>query len=408
MGPLREAVGDTPVVVIQGARQVGKSTLASQFLASSGAPLISLDAAAVLAAARNDPDSFVRQRPGSIMAIDEVQRVPELLVAIKSVVDQHRRPGQFLLTGSADLLRLPGQHESLAGRAETIELYGLSQGEVSSGRDELADRLFAGEDAGLGDLTSAMTRSDYLRIICEGSFPVARLRAGRRRHAWFDNYLTRIVDRDARDISRPAHLDRLPRIIRLLAANTGGELVKARIAAEVDLPETSIQGYLNLLQSLYLIQVLPAWSGNLTQRNVGRPKIALLDTGLAARLNNLAPSAMEPGAPGAVHAGSLMETFVAGELQRQSSWSSTVFTLHHFRDRNGKEVDLILENDARDLVGVEVKSSATVRPRDFTSLAFLRDNLGSRFRMGVVLYTGQVPVRFGERLWALPLSSLWT
>lgn len=253
-----------------------------------------------------------------------------------------------------------------------------------------------------------MTRSDYLRIICEGSFPVARLRAGRRRHAWFDNYLTRIVDRDARDISRLAHLDRLPRIIRLLAANTGGELVKARIAAEVDLPETSIQGYLNLLQSLYLIQVLPAWSGNLTQRNVGRPKIALLDTGLAARLNNLAPSAMEPGAPGAVHAGSLMETFVAGELRRQSSWSSTVFTLHHFRDRNGKEVDLILENDARDLVGVEVKSSATVRPRDFTSLAFLRDNLGSRFRMGVVLYTGQVPVRFGERLWALPLSSLWT
>ncbi|MBU6245789.1 MAG: ATP-binding protein [Actinomycetales bacterium] len=401
-------MADTPVVVIQGARQVGKSTLAHQFLAASGAPLISLDAHAVLAAARNDPDSFVRQRPGSIMAIDEVQRAPELLVAIKAVVDADPRPGQFLLTGSADLLRMPGQHESLAGRAETIELYGLSQGELSRGRDDLAERLFASDETSLSDLTGTMTRSDYLSVLCEGSFPVARVRTGRRRQAWFDNYLTRIVDRDARDISRLSHLDRLPRIIRLLAANSSGELVKARMAADVDIPETSIQGYLNLLQSLYLIQVLPAWSGNLTQRIVGRPKIALLDTGLAARLKNLAPAAMEPGAAGAIHAGSLLETFVAGELRRQSTWSVSRFNLHHFRDRNGKEVDIILENDERAIVGIEVKAAASAGPRDFTSLAFLRDNLGRRFRMGAVLYTGQAPVRFGERLWALPVSSLWT
>jgi predicted AAA+ superfamily ATPase len=407
MRPLKEALSDTPVVVIQGARQVGKSTLAAQLLTPSGTPLISLDAHAVLEAARHDPDAFVRQRPGSIMAIDEVQRAPELLRVIKSVVDQDRRPGQFLLTGSADLLRMTGHHESLAGRAESITLYGLSQGEVAQGSDGLAERLLTGDEDGLSDMSSTLSRQDYIRIVCEGSFPEARLRVGRRRRAWFDNYLTRIVDRDARDISSLAHLDRLPRIMRLLAANSGGELVKSRIATESDIPETSIQGYLSLVESLYLVHLLPAWGGNLTQRLVGRPKIALLDTGLAARLNNVSPAAMEPAAVGANHAGALIETFVAGELRRQSSWAVNGFEIFHFRDRNGKEVDVILEDEARGLVGIEVKTSSAVRGRDFAGLEFLRDNTGTRFKMGVVLYTGQAPVRFGERLWALPLSSLW-
>ena len=405
---VREAMADTPVVVIQGARQVGKSTLATQVLAGSGTPLLTLDTSATFNAARSDPDSFVRQRPDSLMAIDEVQRAPELLRAIKAAVDEDRRPGQFLLTGSADLLSIPGHHESLAGRAETVPLYGLTQGEITGGPDRLASLLLGRDEAALSDLHSDLNRQDYLEIICAGSYPEARLRLGRRRQVWFDNYLTRIVDRDARDLSRLAHLDRLPRLVRLLAANNAGELVKSRVAVDAGIPETSLPGYLELLSSLYLIQVLPAWGTNLTQRVVGRPKVSLLDTGLAARLSNLSPAALAPGAASAHYAGGLVEAFVAAEVLRQSTWADTPFKLFHFRDRNGMEVDLVLEDDARNIAGIEVKASATVGTRDFVGLRFLRDKAERRFSLGVVLYTGRTAVRFSERLWALPLSALWS
>ncbi len=214
---VREALSDTPVVLIQGTRQVGKSTLAAQVLAGTDTPLFTLDIAATYNVASSDPDAFVRQRPGSLLAIDEVQRSPELLRAIKAAVDEDRTPGRFLLTGSANLLTIPGHHESLAGRAETIPLYGLSQGEILGGHDSLADRLLRGDEQPLSDLHSALTRADYLDLVCDGSYPEARLRRGRRRHAWFDNYLKRIVDRDARDLSRLTHIDRLPHLIRLLS-----------------------------------------------------------------------------------------------------------------------------------------------------------------------------------------------
>ena len=406
-GLVKMALADTPVVLIQGARQVGKSTLATQVLAGTGARLLTLDTHSVLSAAQNDPDSFVRQNPDSLLAIDEVQRAPELLRAVKAVVDEQRRPGQFLLTGSADLLRIPGQHESLAGRAETIPLFGLSQGEIRSGKDDLASRLFSGDEIGLNDFAGTMSRDEYLEIICEGSYPEPRLRSGRRRQAWFDNYLSRIVDRDAKDISRLMHLDRLPRLMRLLAANNSGELVKSRFAKGIDLPETSISGYLELLASLYLIHFLPAWGGNLTQRVIGRPKLSLLDSGLAARLSNLSVAAFHPGSATAHHAGGLTEAFVTGEIRRQSTWAPNRFEMFHFRDRSGREVDLVLEDDARNIVGLEVKSSATVQARDFAGLEYLSKVTGPRFKMGVVLYMGKAAVRFGPRLWALPLSALW-
>jgi uncharacterized protein len=405
---VREALADTPVVLIQGARQVGKSTLAARILADVGAPLLTLDSTATFNAARNDPDSFVRQRPGSLMAIDEVQRAPELLRAVKAAVDEDRTPGRFLLTGSANLLTIRGHHESLAGRAETIPLYGLSQGEITGGRDCLADVLLCGQEGRLGELHSDLTRQDYLELICAGSYPEARLRTGRRRQAWFDNYLSRIVDRDARDLSRLAHLDRLPALVRLLAANNAGELVKARIATDAAIPETSLPGYLDLLEVLYVIHTLPAWGGSLTQRMVGRPKVSLLDTGLAARLTNLSPDALTPGGAGAAHAGRLVEAFVAGELRRQRTWTDTPFELFHFRDRNGLEVDVVLEDDSRRVAGIEIKASASVDIRDFRGLTFLRARTGTRFTLGVVLYAGRDAIRFAERLWALPLAALWS
>ena len=313
-----------------------------------------------------------------------------------------------MLTGSANLLTIPGHHESLAGRAETIPLYGLSQGEILGGNDSLADRLLQGDERPLSDLHSALTCADHLDLVCEGSYPEARLRRGRRRHAWFDNYLRRIVDRDARDLSRLTHIDRLPHLIRLLAANNPGELVKSRIAADAGIPETSLPGYLDLLESLYLTQTIPAWGGSLTQR-VSRPPQGLTPGHRSRRAPNQPVSrGSQPHWSRAPHAGRLLEAFVAGELRRQSTWTERPFELFHFRDRNGLEVDLILEDDSRHLAGIEVKASTSVDARDFKGLTFLQARTGPRFTLGVVLYTGKQPLRFAEKLWALPLAALWT
>ena len=203
-----------------------------------------------------------------------------------------------------------------------------------------------------------------------------------------------------------AHLDRLPDLLRLLAANTSGELVKARVANDAGIPETSLPGYLDLLETLYVIHRLPAWGDNLTKRVTGRPQVCLLDTGLAARLNHLTPTAMAPGAVSDA-AGGLFESFVAGELRRQMVWAHASARLFHFRDRDGLEVDIVVESVDRQVAGLEMKAAGSVSQRDFRGLAFLRDKLKGRFAMGVVLYTGKQPLPFGDRLWALPYSALW-
>jgi uncharacterized protein len=403
---VEDTLSDTPITVLQGARQVGKSTLAREVLVGRDATLLSLDAGASYNAARADPDAFVRQAQG-LLCIDEVQRVPELVRAIKDAVDEDRRPGRFLITGSANLLDLPGTQESLAGRAETVVLYGLSRGEIAGRREDFVDLLMAGESETLKRRRTPLTRSDYLDMICAGSYPEALARAGRRRHAWFENYLERIVSRDARDVSRLLHLGRLPALVRLLAANTAGELVQSRLARDSRIPETSLHSYLDLLETLYLVQRVPAWGNNLNRRVTGRAKVSLLDTGLAARLNNVSAAALRPGVTSDA-AGRLFETFVAGELRRQLVWSSTDARLGHFRERDGLEVDLVLEDSARRVSGVEVKASRTVTRRDFRGLEFLRDNLETRFSLGVLLYAGPEAQPFGDRLWALPLAALWS
>lgn len=402
---VEETLADTPITVIQGARQVGKSTLIKELVRDRDARVISLDANAPYNAAKSDPDAFVRQTEG-LLVIDEVQRVPELVRAIKDAVDEDRRPGRFLITGSANLLEIPGTEESLAGRAETVTLYGLSQGELRGVTENFVDRLLQGDEKELGWRSGTLRRADYLEIICAGSYPEPLGRTPRRRNAWFDNYVDRIMTRDVRDLSQLAHLERLPKVLRLLAANNSGELVKSRIANAAALPETSLPAYLALLETLYLTHEIPAWRENLTKRVTGKPKVALLDTGLTARMNNVTPAAMAPGVASDV-AGGLFEGFVAGELRRQLGWSESSASLFHFRDRDGREVDLVLESADRKVAGIEMKAAGSVSQSDFKGVMFLRDKLQERFSMGVVFYTGTQAVPFGDRLWALPYSALW-
>ncbi len=334
-----------------------------------------------------------------------MQRAPGLVLALKLAVDQDPRPGRFLLSGSANLLRLPALTDSLAGRAEDIELYGFSQGELSGIHESFVERVFSGADF-LGH-RSQLHRADYLTRACAGGYPEALAREpGRRRAAWFDNYVRRIVERDAPDVSGLQQLDELPRLLRLLAARTACELSLADLARDAGLGVRTLPAYLDLLETLFLIHRLPAWSTNLSQRQVSRPKVVVVDTGLAARLLNVNATGAGPTANPQV-AGQLLEGFVIGEIRRQLTWSEHNPRLFHFRDHNGAEVDLILETDGGAVVAIEVKAASTVTAKETRWLAQLRDRLGERFVAGLVLHTGATTVPFGDRIAAAPIDILW-
>jgi predicted AAA+ superfamily ATPase len=402
---VEESLVDTPIVVIQGARQVGKSTLGTAVVANHGGLLVTLDDTATREAAANDPHGFVAQFSDGLLGIDEVQRVPELVLALKAAVDAGRRPGRFLLTGSADLLRLPTTQDSLAGRAESAELFGFSQGELIGVRESFIDELFAGRL--FRRHTSQVTRHDYLLRACAGGYPEVLARESeRRRGAWLDGYVDRIIQRDAADVSRLQRLNELPKLLRLLAARNATELNQSSLAVDADIPTRTLPPYLDLLETLYLIGRIPAWSSNLSKRVVERPKLVLFDTGLAARLINVSGSGAGPDANPNV-AGQLIEGFVIAEILRHLGWAEESPRLHHYRERSGGEVDLVLETADGRIAALEIKASATVQARDIKWISNFRDQIGKRFVGGLVLHTGPRATALGDRLAAVPIDVLW-
>jgi predicted AAA+ superfamily ATPase len=400
MEPLVEALADTPVVVVAGPRQAGKSTLAARVVGEARGTWLTLDDAAVLDAARTDPVGFVRGRHG-LVGIDEAQRVPELLLAIKAEVDAARRPGRFLLTGSTRLLGAPRLADSLAGRMEAMALWPFAQAELDGrpGTAALIDSAFG--DA-LSDLRPpAVSRSEVIRRAESGGFLPALDRTGRRRTAWFDSYVAGVIDREVRALTDATYLCELPRLLRLCAARTSGELNVTDLARDLGLSRSTTDSYLTHLETVFLIQTVPAWSTNLTARVVRRPKLTITDTGLAARLLG-GRLASDPEL-----AGRLIETFVVGELRAQAEWSQTRPSLFHYRDRDGAEIDVVLESGDGRVVGVEVKAGATVRAEDLRGLRLLERRLGADMAAGMVLCTAPEPRHLGGRLWILPISALW-
>lgn len=401
-----EALQDTRIVVIQGARQVGKTTLVREIVEEVGGRLVTFDDEPIRSAAQADPVGFLHQNPDGLLAIDEIQRVPEMVLALKLVVDKDPRPGRFLLTGSANLLRLPAAQDSLAGRAETIELHGFSQGELAGHQEQFIDRLLAGDL--FSGHTSSLTRHDYLERATAGGYPEALARTpGRRRSEWLDNYVRSIVERDAPDISNLQRITDLPLILKVLAARNSEELNVADVSKETEIPVSSLNRLLDLLETLYLVQRIPAWSTNFSKRAVSRPKTSLLDTGLAARLINISAAGAGPEAYGEV-AGHLLEGFVAGEIRKQRAWADEPVRVSHFRDRSAGEVDLILETPDGRVAGLEVKSNSRAKSSDNKWLSQMRDKLGKRFVGGLVLHTGMTSAPFGDRITAVPVDVLWT
>lgn len=397
------ALEDTPVVFLNGARQAGKSTLAKRLVEQSlMAEYVTLDDPGALAAAQEDPGSFVAGRHR--LVIDEVQRVPDLFLALKATVDRDRRPGRFLLTGSANVLLLPGLARTLAGRMEILPLWPFSQGELESRKEGFIDAAFKG-GAGLYKSTPPMERRELLARILSGGFPEA---AGRksddRRNAWFSSYVGTLLQREIRDLANVDGLAIMPRLLSLIATHAGSLLNYSELSRSSGLPLSTLKRYVALWEATYLVQPVPAWSSNLGKRLVRSPKLYLNDSGLLAYLLQATPQRLseQPALWGP-----LLENFVVMELHKQAAWSRTKPRLFHFRTHSGQEVDVLLEDRAGRLVGIEVKARAAASGEDFRALRTLAADLGKRFVAGIVLYTGTAAYPFGPRMYALPVSALW-
>lgn len=395
------AMADTPVVLLNGARQTGKTTLAKSIAEKTGAEYFTLDDAATLALAAGDPAGFIRNLSGPVV-LDEIQKAPDLFPAIKVAVDRNRRPGRFLLTGSANVMTLPRLSESLAGRMEVIPLFPFSTSELAGTREGFLTRLF---DGAIADAKLTSPKSDLPARLTRGGYPEAVQRKTMdRRSAWFASYISTILQRDVRDLARVDALHQLPNLLKLLAARTSGLMNLADIGRDAGLPHTTLTRYLALLETVFLVHRLPAWSPNVGKRLVKAPKLHLVDTGLVCHLIGADVRRVSEDRS---LLGRMMETFVVGELRKQVSWTDPHTSLYHFRTAAGSETDVVLEKTDGSVAGVEIKAGATVGASDFTALQTLRDQLGKRFRAGIVLYLGDHVVPFGNKLWLAPLSTLW-
>jgi uncharacterized protein len=399
-----QALGYARIVVINGPRQAGKTTLARSMCLDRGGTFVSLDIEANRRAAVEDPTGFLVQ-PAPLF-IDEAQRAGDpLLLSMKAAVDEDPRPGRFLITGSSKFLTVPTLSESLAGRVDIVDLWPLSQGEIEGTRERFIDRLFEDPTGLRHSRPGEIPRQEYFERICRGGFPAVLDLSAADRRRWFTNYARTVTLREVLNVARPRRAEELPALLRLLAARTAQELNVSALATALEMPRSTLTDYLPLLETVYSFHRLPAWSRNLTSKVVRHPKIHLTDSGLAAHLLGVDAQALMK--PTSSATGPLLETFVAGEIARQLTWGSTDARLHHFRDRDGAEVDCVLESSDGRVAAVQVTASASVPSRSLRGLKLLRDKLGSAFVHGVILYTGAMPLPFGDRITALPLAAVW-
>lgn len=369
------SLSDTRVVLIAGPRQAGKTTLARQFEGPDRAYL-TLDDVGTLQAARTDPVGFIRGVDRVV--IDEVQRAPELMLAIKESVDRDETPGRFLLTGSANLTAIPSIADSLAGRMAVIPLLPLAQAEIQSAPGRLLDRLFAGEAPVVE--TAATIGTDLIDIVLRGGYPEAiRRPTPGRRTAWLEDYVALILDRDVRDIANIDQLDRMPRLLNILAEHAGQLVNHSSFGSALGLSSVTTQKYVAILERLFLIKTLPPWSNNRLSRLVKTPKLHFIDTGLLASMREDEAERLRQDR---TRFGALLESFVVSELMKLASWSERRVSFSHYRTKDQDEVDVVIEDRRGRIIGIEVKASATVRAQDFRGLRQLQEAVGDRFVRG--------------------------
>ena len=394
-----EALTDTPVVLIAGPRQAGKTTLV-RHMADPGLRYLTLDDELTLLAAREDPVGMIRSLDRAI--IDEIQRAPSLLLAIKKTVDEDRRPGRFLLTGSANLMALPTVADSLAGRMETLTLLPLSQSEMHGTTLNWLDSAFAGR---LPKVSVPLVGEALVEAVLRGGYPEAVSRGtSRRRTAWARQYIDAIIQRDVRDVASIDRLDQLPRFLRALAQVSGQMCNYTQLGGQVGLDHKTAARYVSVFEQMYLLKRVEVWARNRLDRVVKTPKMQFIDSGLLSTLIDLTPAiAMQDRS----RFGHVLETFVYGELLKHATSADGDYQLLYYRDHDQFEVDVVVENSGGQLVGVEVKAAASVGISDLRGLKHLASIAGEQFKLGVILYDGTETLPLGERLWAAPISSLW-
>lgn len=398
---------EEPVVLLQGPRAVGKSTLLRHLAAETGARLLDLDDVATRDAVAADPATFVTG-PETV-CIDEYQHVPLVLDAIKAELNRDGRPGRFILTGSARHESLPAAAQALTGRLHRLPVYPLSQGEIVAVEERVLGRLLANEANELIGPSASTDREEYIERIAAGGFPIPLTRptaSGRSR--WFDDYVRLTLERDVRELARVEQAAVLPKLLERLAGQTGQVLNLSRASQALQVNERTADNYLRLLEAVFLVHRLPAWGTTLSSRAASRPKIHVVDSGVAARLLRLTPDKLaRRDATALTELGHLLETFVVGELMKQASWLDGVAGVGHWRTRDGDEVDLVLERDDGAVVAFEVKASQRVDIRELAPLRKLRDAVGSAFIAGVALHLGEQSYRSEDRLYVLPVDRLW-
>jgi hypothetical protein len=398
---LTEALADSPIVLIHGPRQCGKTTLAQIIGERKGYAYVSFDNAVLCTAAQADPAGFAGDLPERVI-LDEVQRVPALFSALKVAVDRKRSAGRFILTGSANVLLVPKLADSLAGRMEIIRLHPLAQCELNRRTTNFLDSLFAGN---FKTRQTDRLASQLAEKIVAGGYPAALARPTERRRAtWYRDYLDALVQRDVRDLARISSLNILPRLLTLAASQTARLLNVADLSSPFQVSRPTIRDYVTLLERVFLVDSLAPWHSNRLSRLIKTPKLHVGDTGLACALLGINAAALASDRP---LLGQLLETFAFQELRRQASWYGESVAFFHYRDKDGAEVDIVIERGARALTGIEIKASATVTGADFRGLRKLKEASGKRFVAGIVLYDGEACASFGDGMFAVPLRALW-
>jgi len=401
MSHLKKSLERSRVVLLNGARQVGKTTLSSELIKDKNFTYLTFDDEMIYLAAKSNPVGFIANITKPLI-LDEVQRVPEIFLAIKQDVDKNQQPGRYLLTGSANPLLIPRLGDSLAGRMEVIDLMPLSQGEINNKKESLIDLLFS--ESPLKSPAYVMSKEDVYRKILVGGYPSVQHLDDEGRDAWMRNYLNLILQRDLKDLAQIEKLAEIPNLLKILASRASGLLNIADVSRDSKMVAKTVERYLVLLETIFLVDRQLSWSTNITQRFIKSPKIYLVDSGLLAYLLD---TNLEKALTNSTHMGKIFENFVVGELKKQATWSKTTVNLHHFRTLRGEEVDLILEDRSGNIVGIEIKSNERVGADDFKGLKYLQDKMPDKFVKGIVMYIGSQCLPFGKDLWTLPVNALW-
>jgi predicted AAA+ superfamily ATPase len=397
---IEEALTDTPVVAVLGPRQVGKSTLVKSMAPDRA--YINLDEEPYAGTAHSDPEGFISGLP-EFVTLDEVQRVPELIPAIKTSVDLNRKPGRFLLTGSANLLLLPQLSESLAGRMQIIRLHPLSESEKAEVPGDCLQRIIKNEFSAEVKPRPEADDEDLIKRILAGGFPEAIRRNSQRARSWHRQYLEAILEKDVREVARVQDVDELGRLLRVLAFQTGSLLNISNLSRDLGIARATVDHYLAVLRRLYLIRIIPAWHSNQAKRLVKSPKVYIPDSGLAAALIKLEA---KDWIPKRKTFGNLLESFVIQQLSAQASWTDPDLELMHFRNKDGLEVDCIISNGSG-IWAIEVKASHSVGYQDTKAIMKVREQTGTNFQSGIVFYTGSSILRLNDNTHAVPISKLW-